>query len=176
MRKAVPFPRAAKWALILSGGLLLAFILVTGWSQDPIKDISKELGVDLSGGEIVTNSDTHGGFHGDGVSLIILKFSDGELLDRIKESGQWKPLPLDETTGILIYGKEDGYSRIGPFVSGTDGKPLLPDIQDGFYFFRDRHPEARQGEAGILERFSFNFTFAMYDAVDHTLYYCKFDT
>lgn len=165
-----------KRILFIIGAFLMIFSLVTCGSQDPKKAISKELGVDVSGGKITLHSDTHGGFHGDGTTFIALEFVGGNVLEQIQENKQWKPLPLDDTVKALIYGISNDTSRIGPRVCDSEGKPLFPDIRDGYYLLKDRHPEAGKDGEGILDRFSFNFTLAILDAGTNTLYFCKYDT
>lgn len=47
--------------------------------------------------EEVKYFDDHGGFHGDGMTLITLDFSDNPLEEKILKDGRWKELPVDET-------------------------------------------------------------------------------
>ena len=48
----------------------------------------------------------------------------------------------------------------------------------GWYYFYDRHTESlnRNDPSDILERSSFNFDIAIYDADTDTLYYISIDT
>lgn len=45
-------------------------------AKTPQDIVSEALGLDASGGSEVSASDTHGGFHGDGTSCIVLTFQD----------------------------------------------------------------------------------------------------
>ena len=76
-----------------------------------------------------------------------------------------------------------GY-KIGDFkrqtVEETDenGDTIIPDIQNGYYYFYDRHSESTEpyNDEDVLSRASFNFTLALYDSDNNVLYYVEFDT
>ncbi len=163
--------------LMLGTVLVITFSLAACGSQEPQKVVSNELGIDVSGGDEISNSDTHGGFHGDGTTCIAFEFSDDKVLEQIRESAQWKSFPLDNTVKTLIYGTTDETGCIGPYVSDGEGNALIPDIQDGYYLLIDRHDESDKAPEGeILHRASFNFTLGIYDSNANVLYFCKFDT
>ena len=161
--------------LMIGALFAIGFFLNVCNSQDPQKIISKELGIDVSSGNEMSNLDTHGGFHGDGATFIALEFSGDEALSQIKENGQWKAFPLDDTIKTLVYGISDKTSRIGPYVSDDEGNALLPDIHDGYYLLIDRHSDADK-KGDIMHRGSFNFTVGIYDSNTNILYFCKLDT
>lgn len=145
--------------------------------QGPQKTVAKELGLDVSGVNEISSFDSHGGFHGDGATCIALGFSDRKVLEQIESSAKWKKFPLDETVRALVYGISDDTGSVGPFLTDSDGKALVPDIRDGYYLLIDRmaDPELATG-ADILHRGSFNFTLGIYDTDTDTLYFCKLDT
>ncbi len=153
---------------------LFAISLTACGSQEPHKSISKELGIDVSPGLEVSSTNTHGSM-GDGMTYIVLKFSDQQVLEEIRENTQWKAFPLDSLVRTLIYGIEDETGHHGPYVHDGAGNPLIPEIQDGCYIFIDRHPQAGT-EEDILSRGSFNFTLGLYDSGTDTLYFCRMDT
>lgn len=136
--------------------------------------LSKEIGIDVSGGTEISSYDTHGG-NGDGASCVALSFSGDEVLRQIEADQRWKKLPADRTVEALIYGISDETSIIGPFLSNQNGKKLIPRIQNGYYLFIDRHRDAEKNQ-DVLERKSYNFTAAFYDADDRILYFGKLDT
>ena len=137
------------------------------------KTVSKELGIDAKGGRVISNEDTHGGFQGDGETFISIEYDNKALEEEIKANPAWKALPLDKTSEALIYGTENEDGCIGPFLSDEEGHPLIPKIEKGYYILIDRQSEK---EGDILERYSFNFTFSIYDSHNDMLYFCKFDT
>ena len=161
----------------------LSLLLTACGSQTPQEEVSQALGIDLSSGQVISASDDHGGFHGDGTTFVQLQFSDGEALKQIEESGDWEAFPLDRTAQALVYGvteetgtEETGITifQTGPYLNDSDGNPLVPEIQEGYYRLIDRHAQA--GESDILDRHSFNFTLALYDTETDTLYFCELDT
>ena len=171
MKKNVIFLAAA--ALLLAG-------LTACKAKTPQDLASKALSLDLSAGSEVSSYDTHSG-NGDGTSCIVLSFQDDAVLEQIQESVSWHPLPVDQTTQVLVYGlsEETGETswQIGPFLTDDSGNPLVPAIQNGYYFLLDR--QAKDGKApgsDILDRGSFNFTFGLYDTDTDTLYCCELDT
>ena len=102
-------------------------------------------------------------------------------MEQIQASDAWHPLPVDQTTQVLVYGLsgETGENswQIGPYLTDDNGNPLVPEVQNGYYVLLDR--QAEDGKApgsDILDRGSFNFTFGLYDTDTDTLYCCKLDT
>lgn len=54
----------------------------------------------------------------------------------------------------------------------------FPEIANGLWYFYDRHSESKDpaDDAELFNRFSYNFTFAVFDADRDRLYYLEFDT
>lgn len=168
-----------KFVFVIGMISLMLFALTACGSEDPTEEISQTLEIDVSAGEELSASDTHGGFHGDGISCVALQFSDRQVADAIAASTAWTPLPLDETAQALAYGitrEEDGevFSE-GPYLTDDGGEPLLPEVANGFYRLIDRHSDAGDGQ-NLLERASLNVTLAVYDADSDILYFCEMDT
>ena len=149
-----------KWN-ILSAFLILLFL--TACAASPERHVRNALGVDLPAAEQVTSSDSHGGFHGDGMLLTELSYrpGDGENVEKRLADAGWKPLPATENLQRVM----------------TD-ELLLPEITNGLWYFYDRHSESSDpfSDAELFDRYSLNFTFAVFDADMDTLYYLEFDT
>lgn len=161
-----------KFAILLSF-IVFAFAFTSCNSNEVQNTVSEEIGIDVSSGSELSSSDTHGGFHGDGVSCTALQFSDDTVLEEIKNSSNWKEFPLDETVQAIVYGiSEDTYS-IGPYLTDDEGNAIVPDIQNGYYLLIDRQIDQ---EMDILSRASFNLTVALYDTDTNILYICELDT
>lgn len=144
--------------------------------KSPQDTIQKALDLDVSGGSEVSCYDTHSG-NGDGTSCIVFHFSNGALLDQIKNDARWIPLPLDQTTEILVYGLSSETCSIGPYLTDGDGNTLIPDVENGYYLLIDRQAKDDDIDGtGLLERGSFNFTLGLYDTDTNTLYFCELDT
>ena len=50
---------------------------------------------------------------------------------------------------------------------------MIPKIENGYYFFKDRQADK---DKEILDRYSFNFTVAVYDNDNNKMYFCELDT
>lgn len=160
--------------------LAAAVILTACQSDGSLQEAAYALGLDLSAGSLSSSVDTHGGFHGDGIEFTEVTFSDNALQQQLEQSAVWMPLPLPEPLNIIVYGAYTQDGHAGPYLCKPDaaGEPLLPFIDNGFYYFEDRHEQstAPYDANDVLKRSSFNFTLAIYDADAKTLYFCKFDT
>lgn len=152
---------------------VVVFLVIARGNQSPQEIASKGLGIDLSSGIEISAEDSHGGFHGDGRTFIVLQFPDNSLLNAIRKDVKWQEFPLDKTTQALVYGLEDNARQTGPFLSNDDGEALLPKIQNGYYILLDRQPET---DTDILDRYSFNFTIGLYDSDTNIMYFCELDT
>ena len=113
---------------------LMLFTLTACGSEDPAEEISRALHIDVSAGEEISSSDTHGGFHGDGISCVALQFPNSQVADAIAANAAWTPLPLDETAQALAYGvtertaaKFSARALISPMTAGIPccrGSPM----------------------------------------------------
>lgn len=134
------------------------------------------LGMDISHGTIITNTDSHGGFHGDGIAFLEVVFEDDSLGNKMAINPSWCHLPVDDHVAALLYGVELGSGLSGPYVT-QNGKKLFPKVENGYYFFQDRYNGGGHSQGkDITNRESLNLTVAIYDEDSRTLYYCEFDT
>lgn len=169
-----------RWNIILLTSL--ALLVMTGCSAEKensiASEISKAIGVDVSAGEVISKSDSHGGFHGDGSTVIEIQLTDTSISDQIKENEDWNTLPLTENLTALVYGVQKEGSSEGPMIHSGDGAPVIPEVENGYYYFLDRHSRSTdpKDDSGVLGRGSYNFTIAIYDADIQTLYYMELDT
>ena len=126
--------------------------------EQRMKAAEKDLGISLSGGTILSFEDTHGGFLGDGETFLTAAFA--ELPEWLED---WTPLPLTENLAR---------------VNSSLAADFFPDIQQGRYFFRDRHADSADpsDDSDLFSRASWNFSLAVYDAERNILYYYKLDT
>ena len=63
-------------------------------------------------------------------------------------------------------------------IHNGDGAPVIPEVENGYYYFLDRHSQSTNPkyDSGVLGRASYNFTIAIYDEDRQTLYYAELDT
>lgn len=161
-------------------GILLLFLLSACQGSRSLQGkISDALGVDVSSGTIGTSSDSYGGFHGDGQLFVSIHFSDGHIAEALSENRAWRSLPLSGTLTALVYGIRTEDSQTGPYLKDSGGAALFPEIRHGYYYFIDR--QAEQGgdshnDSGVLDRYSLNFTIAVYDTDTNIMYYAELDT
>ena len=146
---------------------------------DKTSIISGRLGVPVEGGHVEVDTDTHGGCNGDGETYAEITFSDESFFDEIKSNSEWSELPLTETLNHFVYGGLDSKGRYRfPAVEDENHKSIIPPISNGYYFFKDRHPNCtdEKDDSQIFDRYSFNFTLAIYDSNSKTLYFYEIDT
>ena len=141
---------------------------IDSWAKEVknvLSEISKTIGVDVSAGEVISESDSHGGFHGDGDRVIEIQFTDTSFSDHIKDNEEWNAMPLTENMTALVYGLHTETSSIGPMIHKEDNAPVVPEIENGYYYFKDRHYESSdpKDDTNVLGRASYNFTIAIYD-------------
>ncbi len=163
-----------KKGLILAIGLCLVVVCVALlWQNSWASELSRRLGVDLFQGTLVEEEDTHGGFHGDGERRVVLSFAGGDLSPRLEKAAGWQPFPLPEELSTALYGRTWEGGREGPCI----GFPM-PPVTRGFFWFQDRHSQAADpaDPSQLYERWSYNFTVAVYDEDTQRLYYIEVDT
>jgi len=149
--------------------LTLVLLFLTGCVAET-DNISATLGTDVSGGEILISEDSHSGFHGDGETYIVFQFRNENQFS-VPEGPFWHELPLTGNLSTILYGNNQ-------MLTDDAGNPRVPEIQNGFYFFCDRHSKSTDPtkDAGLFSRNSLNFTLAVYDSDTCTLYYYEQDT
>ena len=152
--------------------LLCITLSSCGLTED---SLSKHFDFKTSEFVILEEKDTHGGFHGDGSYYLILDCSQNvEKARGIVEN--WTPLPLSETLHIVMYGGEkDGINYGYNFAEEAH----WPTIENGVYKFVDRYNgylKDRSDDSEMLDRYSVNFSIAVYDLDSDILYYFEMDT
>ena len=136
--------------------------------------LSKYFEFNTSDFAVLEEKDTHGGFHGDGSYYIVLYCSqNADKARSIVEN--WTTLPLSETLHIVMYGGEKNGINYGYNFAE---EAHWPTIKNGVYKFVDRHSESKNisDDSEILDRYSFNFSIAVYDLDSDILYYFEIDT
>ena len=150
---------------------------------DPKEYVESHLDINTESAQIDTVIEPPRSFNGDGNTYVVLNFSDNPITEEIKEKENWKQLPLTENLATIIYGGEKDGKQIDAFVCDYDGGaktgiPLIPQIENGYYYFKDRHLDAKDiyDDSKIFERESYNYTIAIYDEDTNLLYFWSEDT
>lgn len=128
---------------------------VTGEDAALIADISHILEAEISQGQVLEASDTHGGFHGDGDTFVKIRGTC-----TVPDSPHWQPLPA-----------------VGQAEQALSQSPI-PEVEKGWYYVWDRHYQSTDPASGaaLLAHGSRNYTLAVYDEPNRILYYYKLDT
>lgn len=143
--------------------LAVLYVLSGGGRSDEDRDlfrIGRALGLDLSAGTLLRIEDSHGGFHGDGLTSAEIEL-DG-LSERLANAPGWRVLPMSQNAARAV----------GMF--GAEGTA----VKEGWYYLYDRHSESSDpyDDTNLCSRASWNFTAAIYDSQQGRLYFYKFDT
>ena len=144
--------------------LLLPVLLLASCTASPVKEVSQVLDLSLPEGDIIVDIDTHGGFHGDGESCIVLAFApeNGEALaEELAARSDWQALPLDELSANVL-------DSILSLLEDDELNYAVP--KQGWYWYQDRSP------AGHSREFPLNCTIAIYDPQSFQLAYFELDT
>lgn len=123
---------------------------------------------------VTCEQDTHGGFHGDGYTYMVIEFED-DISEQIDEKAGWLELPLDEVTNMLVYGYEDEERCVYPYTTGENGnETVIPNIEEGYYYFQEK--ASVEEEEWMFGKIFTNFVVAIYDQEEQKLYYYEFDS
>jgi len=159
-----------KWMWRAAVAVVLLAVFINCLTPPSIqKKISRALALDVSAGTVLAQSESHGGFHGDGMTYVALYFENDRVQSKIAENGGWKALPLSENLARLVRGLP---------TEELDSKSRILGVRNGYYCFLDRQADRtdRHDDTDVLNRYSFNFTIAVYDADADILYYVVLDT
>ena len=155
--------------------LILAAVLLLGLSAcGALSKAERQIGkrasidLDLSGCRVERETDTHGGFLGDGEYLLVLDCSGNEE-KLLAQTGGWADFPLSDSLQTVMYGEWELAERNG-----------IPEISSGKWCFYDRFADSaafdRRSDARLLTRPAENFSLLLYDSEHSRLYYFEMDT
>lgn len=116
----------------------------------------------------IEEKDTHGGFHGDGETYTKIYFSKEKaekFINKINKNDHWKNLQMP--------------GKLQKRISNTIDKEMkIPYIEQGYWFFVDRHDKAtdKYNYNEMFGRSSLNFSIAVFDINSNILYIYALDT
>ena len=159
---------------LLHCAVALIFLLLLKPASGYIDNSEKHFGFAKKDFSVVEEFDDHGGFLGDGSYRLILDCS-GKKEKALRIIKKWKPLPMTENLNLMMYGGERGGTTYG-FELAKEAH--MPKIENGYYIFEDRHSESKNSsdDSELFERYSYNFSIAVYDCDTDKMYYFKYDT
>lgn len=149
--------------------MMLALLLLAGCDGE--KDagyVARKLDIVLPQPAAVTSGDSHGGFHGDGLLHMELTFSQEDALavEEAVSSAGWSLFPMEPELEERLY----------PDGAGASDWPDWPDWPvpaRGWWYLEDRQENETED---MWQRYSYNYTFAVYDPDTGILYYQELDT
>lgn len=159
--------------------ILMIAIVVIGCSLESNQNyIAKQIKIEMPDILNIEHMDDHSGFHGDGEKFAKIEFDNNNglnILSQIENSNRWNEMPLTENLNLIMYG---GIKDNVEYAYSLAKKSGISEIKNGYWHFTDRHSESTHPEKDteLFDRHSFNFTLAMYDVDNNTLYYYEFDT
>ncbi|MGN0182242.1 MAG: hypothetical protein ACI4DP_07535 [Candidatus Ornithomonoglobus sp.] len=156
--------------------VLIAFLLVNVFNFISFRtsELNSVFHINQKNFEVISSGDTHGGFVGDGDYYLILDCSKKKE-KALKAVSKWNKLPMTENLNLIMYGGErDGVTYGYELAENAH----MPYIENGYYYFLDRHRKADNihSDKELFDRASFNFSIAVYDTDTDLLYYYRFDT
>lgn len=184
----IRFWRKKRWGLWIVNGLLLVFaafpLLLFGsfWALEhgtpADRQSVQELGLSNVSPALEAKYDSHGGFHGDGISMEVYALDRDAAVQPMHTLPGWRKGDLDQNTVILAYGDDVEDGRQGPYITDQDSRTLVPQKDWDYWYFEDRQAEKNSDErysTNVLNRPSLNFTLALYESSGR-LYVFRMDT
>ncbi|MBR3298045.1 MAG: hypothetical protein IKI64_02465 [Clostridia bacterium] len=144
----------------------------------PTEYVEKTTGAKVSDAKLVFHEDDHGGFHGDGDTLMVFDCSEagGDFESSLSE---WRELPMSDKLYYALFDQRaDMGEPLGRLFArfDIDYDHDTPAVKDGLYYFENRLSTAKSRDDEVLCNGSWNFTFAVYDRETKKLYYMEVDT
>jgi hypothetical protein len=183
-----------KFWVPITAGLILLLVLACVASclisvlipENPIKLASSISRVTLpKGTTLVTNNDTGPGLPipggaSDGYTYLVLQIPSEKMVEfesTLKQSSYWKPLPLSAELA-------DHEDIIQPSISGGIEETIPITSSTGYYLFIDSQEEYNNSSGEqvydiatpFYDRYSYNFTFCLFNDKDGKLYIWSLDT
>lgn len=146
-------------------------------SKNEDKEItSKTLNVNIQDGKYLKRINTHAGLLGDGFYFSIIQFKpEDDISEELKNNPEWTSLPMPSELKYELGMEVDGKSLDVYFRE--DYGVIIPDLQNGYYFFKNKQDVPDQKDVTELSKSSsWNFITAVYDSEKHILYCFELDT
>ena len=131
--------------------------------------LSEQLGIELDMGSVMF-SRVHTFVPENGERFLRLSFTpeEAEILEPMLNKAEWAKLPILTNVRTLITGNKSLFGEYAAYYS-------TPDHQDGWWLFRDLHPDG-SAEKPLHSRDGSKFVLAWYNADSRRLYFFEADT
>lgn len=149
--------------------LLIVFALTGCVNQK--QEISKKIKLNLNKCNIEKYIDNHSGFLGDGETFAKIECNS---IDEKKIENKWIKLPLSNNIKEVLEMKQCNDKE----CESTLKRYKIPEIENGYYYFLDRHSDSKNknDDINLNNRSSYNFSIALYDKDKKTIYFYELDT
>ena len=157
--------------LLLIFGIFLVISCIFTSKNNSKKHISDIIQIDIRKCNIEMEKNTHGGFLGDGDYFAKINCSNK---DNNYDFSNWKKLPLSDSLKKAMEMSQCDDKGCLTAIEKYD----IPEIDNGYYYFLDRHLEAKDkhDDIELNNRSSLNFSLAIYDADNKIIYFYELDT
>lgn len=158
--------------------IIILIILFYRHSTEINRNISKDLGIKIPKSLEFQYKDTHGGFHGDGITLAKSNITQDNIQYILNKSkAEWNKIPMSKEINLRIFGGVENNIN----YSYDLAKDLnIEDIKSGYWIFLDRWGNKKEYTNGeeLLDsnRYSQNFSLGIIDSDNNIFYYIKFDS
>ena len=129
----------------------------------------------------LSRSDTHGGFHGDGLLVVHAKVSGPIDAETLVQRSHWKRAPLPETLRVQLMGGVDAGTgkHYGGLLVGPEALPFDPSAAGLYSFLNAQEKGERRYDAQAFadrEHPSVNFAVVFLDPKTGDCWYFRLDT
>ena len=162
---------------IISVIIISVLILLSMWiffykgnEDNPVGRIENGLNIKIINKDVKQDIDTHKFPNGDGERFIEIDCNRNteELKENLEE--YYPKLPLPKELENLVYNE----------LNGMELGSKIPKVDNGYYYFIDRHADNLEGENDnfekIVKRNSYNFTLVIYNLDTNMIYHYQLDT
>ena len=161
------------WYLLLLPIFLCIILFVL--SQDSPRKILNDLDIVAPNTyEFSCITETHSGFHNDGVSCYCFEGLSVPTSQDFYDMNGWHVFPLDTALACIIYGGTIDHTFYQPLIG------CIPTITAGAWYFKDlQRPQTEYTTDDILKVYagaSANFIVAVWDLEKDILYYARYDS
>ena len=162
-----------KYKRLMISGLILLIILGSFFlkSTKVNRRIGKDLEIKVPYTLDFYYTDSHGGFHGDGVALGRADVKDKDIARLLKNpKGHWTKTPMPKELETILYGGESYYSDLAKRLD-------MENIKNGYWMYIDRFGNKREYmKEKEIDRYINNYSIGLLDLDKKIFYYIKFDS
>lgn len=154
-------------------GLILLLISIMYFLKDTKinRRIAKDLDIKVPYTLEFYYTDSHGGFHGDGIALGRAELKDKDIDKLLKDSkNHWTKVPIPKELDTILYGDESYHSDLATRLA-------IKPIENGYWIYIDRFRNKREYlKEREIDIYSNNYSIGLLDLEEKRFYYIKFDS